>query len=71
MGQIKAPTLVIWTSKDPTASVETGREIASWVPGSKFAVMENCGHWPQYEKPYEYNKLSLGFLLDGDVQGVA
>ena len=71
MGKITAPTLVIWTSKDPTASVEIGREIASWVPESKFAVMENCGHWPQYEKPDEYNKLSLDFLLNGHVQGAA
>jgi 2-hydroxy-6-oxonona-2,4-dienedioate hydrolase len=63
MSRIKAPTLVIWTSKDPTASTETGAEIASWVPGSEFVVMENCGHWPQYEQPEEYNRLSLGFLL--------
>ncbi len=64
MSMIKAPTLVIWTTKDPTASVETGREIASWVPGSSFEVMANCGHWPQYEDPDTYNRLSLGFLLD-------
>lgn len=64
MSKIKSPTLVIWTSKDPTASTETGAEIASWVPGSQFAVMENCGHWPQYEQPEEYNRLSLGFLLN-------
>ncbi|MGL6043931.1 MAG: alpha/beta fold hydrolase, partial [Sandaracinobacteroides sp.] len=32
MARIAAPTLVIWTSKDPTASTETGREIAGWVP---------------------------------------
>jgi 2-hydroxy-6-oxonona-2,4-dienedioate hydrolase len=63
MGAIKSPTLVVWTSKDPTASTETGAEIASWIPGAEFVVMENCGHWPQYEKPEEYNGLSLGFLL--------
>lgn len=71
MGLIKAPTLVIWTSKDPTASVETGREIASWIPASEFAVMQNCGHWPQYEKPEEYNRLSLQFLLGGRSKGAA
>lgn len=69
MSRIRAPTLVIWTSKDPTASVETGAEIASWVPGSEFAVMQNCGHWPQYEKPEDYNRLSLDFLLRGRTQG--
>jgi len=63
MSLIKAPTLVIWTSKDPTASTATGAEIASWIPGAEFAVMEDCGHWPQYEMPAEYNRLSLGFLI--------
>jgi len=63
MSRIVAPTLVIWTSKDPTASTETGREIASWIPNAEFVVMENCGHWPQYEDPATYNRLSLGFLL--------
>ena len=64
MARIQAPTLVLWTSKDPTASTATGAEIASWIPGARFVVMENCGHWPQYEKPEEYNRLSLGFLLE-------
>jgi len=70
MSRIKAPTLVLWTTKDPTASTETGAEIASWIPDSQFVVMENCGHWPQYEKPDEYNRLSLGFLLS-DYQRLA
>ncbi len=71
MSRIKAPTLVIWTSKDPTASTETGAEIASWIPGSEFAVMDNCGHWPQYEKPDVYNGLSLGFLLRDGIRRAA
>lgn len=63
MGKIKAPTLVLWTSKDPTASTDVGREIASWIKGAQFVVMENCGHWPQYEDPATFNRLSLAFLL--------
>jgi 2-hydroxy-6-oxonona-2,4-dienedioate hydrolase len=63
MGRIRAPTMVLWTTKDPTASTDVGREIASWVPGAEFAVMENCGHWPQYEDPETFNRISLDFLL--------
>lgn len=63
MGKITCPTLVLWTTKDPTASTDVGREIASWVPGAEFAVMENCGHWPQYEDPATFNRISLNFLL--------
>jgi 2-hydroxy-6-oxonona-2,4-dienedioate hydrolase len=61
-GRIEAPTLVLWTSDDPTADVSEGRRIASMIPGAEFVVMENCGHWPQYEDPTEFNRIHLDFL---------
>jgi 2-hydroxy-6-oxonona-2,4-dienedioate hydrolase len=61
-GAIKAPTLVLWTSDDPTADVTEGRRIASMIPGAEFVVMEGCGHWPQYEDPEEFNRIHLDFL---------
>ena len=60
---IKAPTLVLWTSHDPTASVEVGRTLASFIPGARFVVMENCGHWPQFEDAATFNRIHLDFLL--------
>lgn len=62
-GAIKAPTLVLWTSDDPTADVSEGQRIASMIPGARFEVMPNCGHWPQYEDPKTFNRLHLDFLL--------
>lgn len=64
MSKIKSPTLVVWTTKDPTAPPQVGQKIAGWVPHSKFVVMDGCGHWPQYEDPDTYNKITLDFLLD-------
>jgi len=61
-GRIAAPTLVLWTSDDPTADVSEGRRIASMIPGAEFVVMEGCGHWPQYEDPGEFNRLHVDFL---------
>jgi 2-hydroxy-6-oxonona-2,4-dienedioate hydrolase len=61
-GSIAAPTLVLWTSDDPTADVTEGRRIASMIPGAEFVVMEGCGHWPQYEDPEEFNRIHLDFL---------
>jgi 2-hydroxy-6-oxonona-2,4-dienedioate hydrolase len=60
--QIQSPTLVLWTSDDPTADVTEGRRIASMIPGAQFVVMEGCGHWPQYEDPDNFNRIHLGFL---------
>lgn len=60
---IAAPTLVLWTSHDPTADATEGRKIAARIKGAAFALMEGCGHWPQYEKPEEFNRIHLDFLL--------
>ena len=62
-GAITAPTLVLWTSDDPTADVTEGRRIASMIPGARFEVMPGCGHWPQYEDAKTFNRLHLDFLL--------
>ncbi|MGF2945101.1 alpha/beta fold hydrolase [Mycobacterium sp. Lab-001] len=62
-GSIAAPTLVLWTSDDPTADVTEGRRIASMIPGARFELMPGCGHWPQYEDPKTFNRLHLDFLL--------
>ncbi|MGV9799988.1 alpha/beta fold hydrolase [Mycobacterium sp. NPDC003449] len=62
-GSITAPTLVVWTSDDPTAAVAEGRRIAGMIPGARFEVMPGCGHWPQYEDPQTFNRLHLDFLL--------
>ncbi|BBY59996.1 alpha/beta fold hydrolase [Mycolicibacterium sarraceniae] len=62
-GTITAPTLVLWTSDDPTADVSEGRRISEMIPGARFEVMEGCGHWPQYEDPKTFNRLHIDFLL--------
>lgn len=62
-GSITAPTLVLWTSDDPTADVPEGRRMASMIPGARFEVMPGCGHWPQYEDAKTFNRLHLDFLL--------
>jgi len=61
-GEISAPTLVLWTSHDPTATTDEGRRIADLIPGAKFVVMDGCGHWPQFEDPDEFNKIHIDFL---------
>lgn len=66
-GRIAAPTLVLWTSHDPTADVSEGRRIATMIPGSLFTVMDGCGHWPQFEDAETFNRIHLNFLLGKQV----
>jgi len=60
---IGAPTLVVWTSHDPTAPDTVGRRIAELVPDARFVLMENCGHWPQFEDADTFNRVHIDFLL--------
>ncbi len=63
LSRIKAPTLVIWTDHDPTAPVATGQRFVDSIPGAEpLVVMEDCAHWPQWEKPDAFNLLHLDFL---------
>jgi 2-hydroxy-6-oxonona-2,4-dienedioate hydrolase len=62
-GSISAPTLVLWTSDDPTADVSEGRRISEMIPGARFEVMQGCGHWPQYEDAKTFDRLHIDFLL--------
>ncbi len=63
---IAAEALVVWTTKDPSGPVDEGERIASLIPHGRLAVMENCGHWPQYEDTETFNRLQLDFLLSRD-----
>ncbi len=60
---IRAPTLVLWTSHDPTAAVAVGERLASMIPGARLVVMQDCGHWPQFEDAATFNRLHIDFLL--------
>ena len=70
LARITVPTLVLWTSHDPTAPPAEGERIAGVIPGAEFVVMQDCGHWPQFEKPEEFNSIHLDFL-NRAVKGVS
>jgi 2-hydroxy-6-oxonona-2,4-dienedioate hydrolase len=63
--QIQAPTLVLWTDRDPTATVAVGEALHAAIPGSKLVVMRDCGHWPQFEDAETFNRVHIDFLRNG------
>jgi 2-hydroxy-6-oxonona-2,4-dienedioate hydrolase len=64
LASIQAPALVLWTTKDPSGPVAEAERIAGLIPHARLAVMDGCGHWPQYEDTETFNKIHLDFLLD-------
>jgi 2-hydroxy-6-oxonona-2,4-dienedioate hydrolase len=64
-GRIAAPTLIVWTSDDPTGTIAEGELLAGWIPGARLVVIDGAGHWPQWERPEEFNRLHREFLGAG------
>ncbi|MEW6471053.1 MAG: alpha/beta fold hydrolase [Actinomycetota bacterium] len=61
-GNIKAPTLLLWTDHDPTGGLDEAELLLQWIPDSQLVVIEGAGHWPQWEKPGEFNRVHRTFL---------
>lgn len=62
LGAIRAPTLIVWTDHDPTATLAKGREYHALIPGSSFVIIEHCSHVPSIERPEEFNRIVGRFL---------
>jgi 2-hydroxy-6-oxonona-2,4-dienedioate hydrolase len=61
--KINVPTLLAWTDHDPTSTVEEAKPIQDMIPNSELVVIKDAGHWPQWEKPEEFNSIVTNFLL--------
>ncbi|MFL5681026.1 MAG: alpha/beta fold hydrolase [Chloroflexota bacterium] len=62
MATIAAPTLVVWGERDVLIPPESGRLIATTIPGARFEMIANSGHNPMWEQPAELQRLILDFL---------
>jgi 2-hydroxy-6-oxonona-2,4-dienedioate hydrolase len=60
--RIQAPTLIVWTSDDPTGEIGEGELLESWIPGSRLVNIDGAGHWPQWERPEEFDRLHREFF---------
>jgi pimeloyl-ACP methyl ester carboxylesterase len=60
---IKVPTLIVYGEKDTGYPPETmGKEMAEGIPGNRFEVVPDAGHFIPLEKPRELTTLITGFL---------
>ena len=49
--RVAAPTLFLWGAKDRIVTPDYGRKYAALVPGARFSVIDNAGHFPHVEQP--------------------
>lgn len=65
LAEIKAPTLLIIGDQDVDSMFPVADAIVGGIPGARRVNMEDTAHLPPMEKPEEFNKLVLDFLLEG------
>jgi pimeloyl-ACP methyl ester carboxylesterase len=61
---IRAPACFIHGEKDTLVPLADAQQAARRVPVAQLQVMHNCGHWPQRERPAEFNRIINEFLHD-------
>lgn len=60
---IRVPTLVICGRQDQGTPLSASEEIAAGIPGSRLAVVEDCGHLSTIEQPQAVTALLRDWLL--------
>jgi 3-oxoadipate enol-lactonase / 4-carboxymuconolactone decarboxylase len=66
LGDVRAPTLVLTASDDPSTPPEHGRLIADAIPGGRFVVLPGARHMVSVERAGAVTAALLEHLLDED-----
>lgn len=60
--RIRIPTLVLWGDTDRLTTPDYGRAYAAAIPGARFELVKDCGHFPHVEQPDAFARQVLGFI---------
>ena len=59
------PTLIVWGRQDAIVPVSAAGVYHESIRGSQLAILEDCGHRPEIEKPADFTDLVHRFLSEG------
>ena len=62
LGEISAPTLVIWGRDDRFVPMDTGLRLVWGMQNAEMHIFNRCGHWAQWEHADKFNRMVLDFL---------
>jgi pimeloyl-ACP methyl ester carboxylesterase len=62
LADIRAPVLLIHGRYDRMVPFEVSIAILNHIADSRLVLLNNCGHWPPFEKPAEWVAQVLAFL---------
>ena len=59
--RVGVPTLVAWGASDGFVGADHGRRLAAGIPGARFEILAECGHFPAIERPEALSTLVTDF----------
>jgi pimeloyl-ACP methyl ester carboxylesterase len=59
---ISAQTMIVWGEADLLTPLEHAAAFSSRIRGSRIAIVEEAGHFPQKEKPQTFLRVVCNFL---------
>lgn len=62
LASVHVPTLIVWGRNDELIPLAKGEQFHHGIPGSKMAVIDQCGHVPELERPEEFDRALMEFL---------
>jgi len=62
LATIIAPTFILWGQQDRILPVAYAHVAEKKIPNVQLHIFDPCGHFPQLERPEEFNSLVLKFL---------
>ena len=64
LGEVTAPTLVIWGRDDRFVPMDCGLRLLWGMPNAELHIFNRCGHWAQWEHAAKFNRMVLDFLAN-------
>ncbi len=61
--EITTPTLLVHGDRDSLAPLDAAIEAYQRIPDASLRIIKDCGHWPQREKPEEFNRILREFFV--------
>jgi pimeloyl-ACP methyl ester carboxylesterase len=62
LGGVHAPTLIVWTYRDPYFPVSVAEDLRDRLPGADLRLISDAGHLPQEEQPAVFADQVLDWL---------
>ena len=62
--RIHVPALVLWGEADRIVTPDYGRAFTAAIAGSRFAMIENAGHFPHLEQPNAVARAIVDFIAE-------